>query len=648
MKQMKVLGVLAVAMTLGLTACGGTKECATHKWGKWTVTKEATCTEAGEQERVCEKCKKKETKAINPAHKYGDWTEVTPSTCQVKGKEKRVCSVCQHEEERDLDLADHTWGDWEEVTAPTCTEKGSHKHICSVCGAEESEDVAATGHTYAKVKDAEGNDTDEDVVAWTVEPTCNKGGTGKKTCTVCGAQTNVTSPALGHDLELLNEAVEPAEGKAAVRIYHCKRCDDQFLGFKASEVTTESKARLRIGDDGGARFWGRPIGNDVPLNDDGDPDRDNHPSIFNKQQTGDYFEYVFDLTEEEAALMQNVRCYCDAKPADYLGRNGIDFWANTAGSEDWTRGRYIDDNPDHLEVDTDGNPVMVDVLDENGQPTGEKVQQGKEITDYRYVLYVDDQIQEFDGTACPVPRSEDRAEYMMPFTFNFHKGTNKVSLRMAGGYRSVFYNFIFRPFVGHEHVYGEETAQTDEVLSTIKSCVDGDETRINWSAKKFNAEASQVGTADSTENGSNGIKFSGDGYNKTKNADPNVGDHAVYNVNVPAAQTKAQLLMKFNRKDKVVAFSAPSGDQSPSYVLDPETGKTTETKYGWRYKLFVNDVEVEFTPYTTENPEPETVAKKEVEFAFPCTLALQAGNNKIELQKWGGYTATIVDFTLVY
>ena len=76
---------------------------------------------------------------------------------------------------------------------------------------------------------------------------------------------------------------------------------------------------------------------------------------------------------------------------------------------------------------------------------------GARIEDYRYVLYVDDVIQEFDAdTAVPAEGSSTnmvRKEYVLPFTFHLHKGQNKISLRMAGGYRSEFYNFIFRPYV---------------------------------------------------------------------------------------------------------------------------------------------------------------------------------------------------------
>ena len=38
-----------------------------------------------------------------------------------------------------------------------------------------------------------------------------------------------------------------------------------------------------------------------------------------------------------------------------------------------------------------------------------------------------------------------RKEYVMPYTFNLHEGENTIRLHMAGGYRSTFYNFTFRP-----------------------------------------------------------------------------------------------------------------------------------------------------------------------------------------------------------
>lgn len=56
-----VLLITALMLTFALTSCK--KECA-HEYGEWTVTKEATCTEDGEQERTCSSCGETETQTI--------------------------------------------------------------------------------------------------------------------------------------------------------------------------------------------------------------------------------------------------------------------------------------------------------------------------------------------------------------------------------------------------------------------------------------------------------------------------------------------------------------------------------------------------------------------------------------------------------
>ena len=50
-----------VLLVVGLSACGR-KDC-THEWGDWTVKTNATCTEAGVQERTCSLCGEVEASA---------------------------------------------------------------------------------------------------------------------------------------------------------------------------------------------------------------------------------------------------------------------------------------------------------------------------------------------------------------------------------------------------------------------------------------------------------------------------------------------------------------------------------------------------------------------------------------------------------
>ena len=434
MKQNKLLGVLAIALSLAITACGG----AGGKSSKHVHTFDETKWEYNDtQHWHPATCEHKTQKGSAAAHTFGDPYDITQPTCDQPGSRKVKCSVCQAEVTQEIPATGHTFAkvkdaDGNDTTEDlvtwtkeaTCEEQGEGTKVCLVCQTEVPVTSEPLGHIYAKVKDADGNDTTEDVVVWESQPTCEAAGVGKKVCTRCGKEAEVTKDALGHKFEAAPDDGTPAPaGEAKVRMYTCVNgCGKSYFGFKAVEVTEASKSHLVFdpaqpaeGVEQGARFWGRPIGNDVALNDAGDPDRDSHDPVFNENQEGDFFEYVFTLTAAQAAELQNVRCFCDATPASYLGTNGIDFWANKEGDTDWTRGMYID---------------------------GDK--KGEEITDYRYVLYVDDVRQDFDGTPAPVVTEGKRAEFEMPYTFNLHEGQNKISLRMAGGYRSMFYNFTFR------------------------------------------------------------------------------------------------------------------------------------------------------------------------------------------------------------
>ncbi len=65
-----------------------------HAWGEWTVSKEATCAEKGEQTRICSRDNAhKETSEINAkGHSYGEWTVTKEATETEEGEERRVCA----------------------------------------------------------------------------------------------------------------------------------------------------------------------------------------------------------------------------------------------------------------------------------------------------------------------------------------------------------------------------------------------------------------------------------------------------------------------------------------------------------------------------------------------------------------------------
>lgn len=428
MKHSKFLGVLAATLCLGL---GTLASCGDNP---------------GEQAETSEK------------HKH----EAAPDA-EWKADDNNHWHECKAGDGAQVDKAKHTADETKTniTKAATCTEAGSKEETCSVCGKKYTVTIKATGHTYAK--DAEG----EDVVTWTKEATCTEAGEGTKECTRCHETEPVTKEALGHDIQLIGDGTdEPEAGKAKVRMYGCTRCDVTYLGFKATEVTAESRNHLTFtgeGADAGAAFWGRPIGNAIALDENGTSvNQQGDECVYDKDETGDFFEYVFDLTQEQVTELGTCRLYCDAKPANYLSG---DFWGRDQQGEDWTRGFYIDDADEHIEKDAEGQNVMIQdnttasrdvpstagVPETNADGSAKMVTKGKAITDARYILYVDNEVKAFesiDDIPCPVQGSQTnhtRTEYVMPYTFTSLKvGENRISLRMAGGYRSTFYNFTFR------------------------------------------------------------------------------------------------------------------------------------------------------------------------------------------------------------
>ena len=67
-----------------------------HDWGRWNVTKEATCTKDGSKEKVCADCGDKVTEAIkSPGHQWEtEYTVDKKATYAAKGSKSIHCSVC--------------------------------------------------------------------------------------------------------------------------------------------------------------------------------------------------------------------------------------------------------------------------------------------------------------------------------------------------------------------------------------------------------------------------------------------------------------------------------------------------------------------------------------------------------------------------
>jgi len=194
----------------GLTAITfGAEPCEEHTWSDWTVTKEATCTEAGVEKRTCTNCGTTETRNTEAlGHSYT--STVTAPTCTEQGYTTYTCSRCGDSYvDAYTDALDHDYKSV--VTAPTCTEQGYTTYTCSRCGDSYKDDyVNALSHNY---------------VAVVTDPTCTEQGYTTYTCSRCGdSYVDTYTDALGHDWGewvVDKEATGTADGS---RHRVCTRC----------------------------------------------------------------------------------------------------------------------------------------------------------------------------------------------------------------------------------------------------------------------------------------------------------------------------------------------------------------------------------------------------------------------------------------
>ena len=173
-----------------------------HVWNDGEISKDSTCTEAGEKIYTCKVCGETKTEAIEAlGHAYSEeWTVDKEATCEEAGSKSHHCTRPGCDSKSDVTVIEalgHEWGEGKETKAPTCTEAGEKTYTCTRCNATKTEEVAALGHDYS----------DE----WTVDKEATTTETGSKShhCKVCGDKTDVTIiPMIKADVSINVEVVK--------------------------------------------------------------------------------------------------------------------------------------------------------------------------------------------------------------------------------------------------------------------------------------------------------------------------------------------------------------------------------------------------------------------------------------------------------
>ena len=187
-----------------------------HKFGNWTTTKSATCTESGTQIRKCENCGATESKSLSAKGHTEVVDKAIPATCTTDGKtEGSHCSVCGAviKAQDTIKATGHKFGNWTTTKSSTCTESGTQIRKCETCGATESKSLSAKGHT--------------EVVDKAIPATCTTDGkTEGSHCSVCGAviKAQDTIKATGHKFGNWTTTKSSTCTESGTQIRKCETC----------------------------------------------------------------------------------------------------------------------------------------------------------------------------------------------------------------------------------------------------------------------------------------------------------------------------------------------------------------------------------------------------------------------------------------
>ncbi|MBQ7370773.1 MAG: hypothetical protein IJW67_02620, partial [Blautia sp.] len=145
----------------------------------------------------------------------GAWTQTIAPSCTEEGEEERVCRHnASHIETRSVAVVDHSWDDGVVTKKATCEEEGEKTYTCMVGGETRTEAIPATGHAW-----------DDGVI--TTEPTCTEKGVRTFTCANDATHTRTEDvDALGHDWGAWEVTKEPTETEDGEETRTCSRCGE--------------------------------------------------------------------------------------------------------------------------------------------------------------------------------------------------------------------------------------------------------------------------------------------------------------------------------------------------------------------------------------------------------------------------------------
>lgn len=245
------------AIVLNFVGCKQSVE-GKHVFGEWQTSINPSCTNQGEEQRICSICELIDSRTLAPlGHDFAEeWTIDLAVTCITNGSKSHHCSRCDavsdvtkidalghdeiHHEGKEATCTEYGWdeyvtcsrcdyttykkndalehdfsGGWTIDVQPTCTSDGSKSHHCSRCDAVSGiTKIDALGHDEIH---HDGKDATCLEYGWYEYVTCSR----------CDYTTYMENPALGHDFTadwMID--MQPTCTDEGSKSRHCSRCDE--------------------------------------------------------------------------------------------------------------------------------------------------------------------------------------------------------------------------------------------------------------------------------------------------------------------------------------------------------------------------------------------------------------------------------------
>ena len=159
MKKIIITLIVIMGCLVSFSACdtGGnddkSNDSHVHEFGKWEITKNATCEKDGEEVRTCS-CGEEKTRSIEAfGHTEVIDASVAPTCAETGLTEGKHCSTCNAViiAQTTIEKLQHNYGTEIVINEATCTQGGTKKIICDNCSEEVTQEYELSKYSATEI-----------------------------------------------------------------------------------------------------------------------------------------------------------------------------------------------------------------------------------------------------------------------------------------------------------------------------------------------------------------------------------------------------------------------------------------------------------------------------------------------------------------